>query len=298
MSLEITNLTKKFDTTFAVNNLSLSIPEGEIIGFLGSNGAGKTTTFRMILGLLTATSGEIKWDNQKVGDEMLNNVGYLPEERGLYPKLTVKEQIHYLGSLKGMIKKDLDIQLEYWLSKFEIEQYLKRPLEELSKGNQQKVQLITSIIHKPKLLILDEPFTGLDPVNVKIFKEAVIEAKNNGTAIVFSSHRMDHVEELCEKICILKEGKPISQGKIKEIKDDFSIKNLIISGDYNFKFLQSMPGVIKYEEYENEIRIQIENESYATRIYDDVIKLGFLRKFELKSPTLEEIFVSKVGEVT
>ena len=188
MVLKLENVTKKFGSFTAVDDVSISIPEKEMFGFLGANGAGKTTTFRMILGLLDPSSGTITWDNKPINYTTSHLIGYLPEERGLYPKLKVKEQIVYLARLRGMKKQDALKELDSWLTRFKISGYKDKKVEELSKGNQQKIQFIAAVIHKPQLLILDEPFSGLDPVNVELLKEAVLHLKENGTTIVFSSH--------------------------------------------------------------------------------------------------------------
>lgn len=236
MTLLIKNVSKRFGRHTAVNNLSLEIPENEMFGFLGGNGAGKTTTFRMILGLLDQTSGEITWNGEKIDYDKSSLIGYLPEERGLYPKLKVREQIIYLARLRGMGKRDALKDLEAWLERFKVPEYIDKKVEELSKGNQQKIQFISAVIHKPKLLILDEPFSGLDPINVELLRKAVVDLKNEGTSIVFSSHRMEHVEELCQHLCILHKGTPVVQGALREIKRSFGKKNLIIHADMSLDF--------------------------------------------------------------
>ncbi|QEY88689.1 ABC transporter, ATP-binding protein [Bacillus amyloliquefaciens] len=223
--LTIENVTKTFGSFTAVDNLNLQIPEREMFGLLGANGAGKTTTFRMILGLLSLTDGHITWKGQPVNYSISEKIGYLPEERGLYPKVKVSDQLVYLARLKGMGKKEAEKELMTWLERFGITDYKNKKVEELSKGNQQKIQFISAVLHKPELLILDEPFSGLDPVNVELLKEAVISLKNSGVSIVFSSHRMEHVEELCENLCILQKGKPVVQGNLKDIKRSFGKKN-------------------------------------------------------------------------
>ena len=193
MSLKLENVTKKFGQFTAVDDISIEIPEKEMFGFLGANGAGKTTTFRMILGLIDATKGNITWQGKPINYSVSGQIGYLPEERGLYPKLQVREQLVYLARLRGMDKQSALKELDNWLDRFKVPDYKTKKVEELSKGNQQKIQFISSILHKPKLLILDEPFSGLDPVNVELLKDAVVDLKNSGTSIVFSSHRMEHV---------------------------------------------------------------------------------------------------------
>ncbi|WP_313799189.1 ABC transporter ATP-binding protein [Cytobacillus sp.] len=295
MGLQLEHVTKRFGNFTAVDDLSISIPEKEMFGFLGANGAGKTTTFRMILGLIDPSEGKITWDGEKIDYSTSPLIGYLPEERGLYPKLKVKDQIVYLARLRGMHKQDVLKELEYWLSRFKVPEYAEKKVEELSKGNQQKIQFITAVIHKPKLLILDEPFSGLDPVNVEQLKDAVLELKNNGTTIVFSSHRMEHVEEMCEHLCIMHKGKPVVQGALKEIKRAFGRKNLVIHADFNLEFLKSYSGVTRSRQTAEGIHLQIEGEEIAEGILKEIVGKGFIRKFVLEEPSLNDIFIEKVG---
>ena len=295
MVLKLENVTKKFGSFTAVDDVSISIPEKEMFGFLGANGAGKTTTFRMILGLLDPSGGTITWDNKPINYTTSHLIGYLPEERGLYPKLKVKEQIVYLARLRGMQKQAALKELDSWLTRFKIPGYKDKKVEELSKGNQQKIQFITAVIHKPQLLILDEPFSGLDPVNVELLKEAVLHLKENGTTIVFSSHRMEHVEEMCEHLCIMHHGKPIVHGSLKEIKRSFGKKNLIIHADFNMDFLKSYSGVTKTKQTPEGTHLQIEGEYVAEKILNDIVGKGFVRKFVLEEPSLNDIFIEKVG---
>ncbi|WP_026692643.1 ABC transporter ATP-binding protein [Peribacillus kribbensis] len=295
MVLEIKNVSKEFGSFTAVNSLSFVIPENEMFGFLGGNGAGKTTTFRMILGLLEPTRGEIHWNGEKIDYSKSSKIGYLPEERGLYPKLKVKDQIVYLARLRGMDKAAALRELEYWLDRFKVPEYLNKKVEELSKGNQQKIQVIAAIIHKPELLILDEPFSGLDPVNVELLKDAVMELKAKGTTIVFSSHRMEHVEELCENLCIMHKGSPVVHGALKEIKRSFGKKNLSIHADFDLSFLKDFPGVVKAKPVTEGVILQITGEEAAEGILKDIVKKGFIRKFEIEEPSLNDIFIEKVG---
>lgn len=295
MTLLLKNVTKRFGKQIAVDHLSLEIPEKEIYGFLGGNGAGKTTTFRMILGLLDVTEGGIYWNDESIGYNKSHLIGYLPEERGLYPKLKVREQIVYLGRLRGMVKSEATDNLQWWLDRLEIPEYIDKKVEELSKGNQQKIQFISAIIHNPKLLILDEPFTGLDPINVEMLKEAVVELKGQGTSIVFSSHRMDHVEELCKHLCILNRGKQVVQGSLKEIKRSYGKKNLHIYADFSLTFLKNHPGVIQYKPFADGCELQIENADVSQSILAELQGRGFIRKFNLEEPNLNDIFIEKVG---
>lgn len=296
MALSIENISKRFGDNLAVNDLNINIPEGEIFGLLGGNGAGKTTTFRMILGLLTPTTGNVTYQGRKINYKMTDNIGYLPEERGLHPKLKVREQIQYLGKLKGMTGKEVDQQLDYWLEKFEVPENKDKKIEKLSKGNQQKIQVIAAIIHNPSLIILDEPFSGLDPINVEILKRSVIELKNNGATIIFSTHRMEHVEELCENVCILNKGRSVVAGNIDQIKSDFGQKEIVIEGEHDVTHLKESPGVLSFKQMRQRTIIKIEDESYAEPIYNEVIKLGYFKRFEVKEPSMNDIFIAKVGE--
>ncbi|WP_394233268.1 ABC transporter ATP-binding protein [Niallia oryzisoli] len=296
MVLQLHNVTKKFGNFTAVDQLSLTIPEKEMYGFLGANGAGKTTTFRMILGILNASSGSVTWDGKTIDYSTSPIIGYLPEERGLYPKLKVRDQMVYLARLRGMAKNDALRELDYWLSRFKVPEYADKKVEELSKGNQQKIQFIASVIHKPKLLILDEPFSGLDPVNVEQLKEAVLELKESGTTIVFSSHRMEHVEEMCEHLCILHKGKTVVQGSLRDIKRAYGKKNLVIHADFNLEELNTFPGVTDARMTPEGISLQITDEEVtAPRILESIYDKGFISKFVLEEPSLNDIFIEKVG---
>lgn len=295
MVLKLEHVTKRFGSFTAVDNLSITIPEKEMFGFLGANGAGKTTTFRMILGLLDASNGTITWDGKLINYSTSNIIGYLPEERGLYPKLKVKDQLVYLARLRGMNKQDAQAELNKWLTRFKVPEYVDKRVEELSKGNQQKIQFIAAVLHRPKLLILDEPFSGLDPVNVEQLKDAVLELKEQGTTIVFSSHRMEHVEEMCEHLCIMHRGQPVVHGSLKEIKRAFGKKNLIIHADFELGDFNGYPGVTKVRKTPEGVHLQIEGEYVAEKILKDIVGKGFIRRFVLEEPSLNDIFIEKVG---
>ena len=295
MSLSIDHVTKRFGQFNAVSDLTIQVPKGEMFGMLGANGAGKTTTFRMMLGLLEPSEGKITWDQKKIDYSRTSIIGYLPEERGLYPKLTVREQLLYLGRLKGMKKAEIISSMKDWLEKFKVPEYETKKIEELSKGNQQKIQFIAAVLHRPELIILDEPFSGLDPLNVDLLKKAVNDLKNEGATIVFSSHRMEHVEELCEHLCIMHKGSPVVHGKLKEIKQDFGKKNVVIRADYSLDFLKDQPGVTKYESNPNGARIQVEGMEIAKTLFALITEKGFVERFEVEEPSLHDIFVEKVG---
>ncbi|MGF6951563.1 ABC-2 type transport system ATP-binding protein [Neobacillus sp. B4I6] len=296
MGLILEHVTKRFGDFAAVDDLSLEIPEKEMFGFLGANGAGKTTTFRMILGLLDSSGGKITWDGKPINYSSSHLVGYLPEERGMYPKLKVRDQIVYLARLRGMQKTEALTELRSWLERFKIQEYENKKVEELSKGNQQKIQFIAAVVHKPKLLILDEPFSGLDPVNVEMLKESVLSLKESGATIVFSSHRMEHVEEMCEHLCILHKGSPVVHGSLKEIKRSFGKKNLVIHADFSLDSLKSYPGVVKSKPTMEGIHLQIEGEDIAEKILKEIVNQGLIRKFALEEPSLNDIFIEKVGD--
>ncbi|KKI90783.1 sodium ABC transporter ATP-binding protein [Bacillus sp. SA1-12] len=295
MGLYIDHVTKRFGSHTAVDQLSLAIPEREIFGFLGANGAGKTTTFRMALGLLTPSEGSITWNGKKISYEESDQIGYLPEERGLYPKLKVKDQLIYLGRLKGMSKNEALTEMERWLERFKVPDYANKKVEELSKGNQQKIQFIAAVLHKPKLLILDEPFSGLDPVNVELLKKSVVELKESGTSIVFASHRMEHVEELCQHLCIMHHGKPVVHGSLREIKRSFGKKNVFVQGDFDMGFLKETTGVTKFKKTSEGAELQVEHKEISQHIFQKLQNKGFVRKFALEEPSLHDIFVEKVG---
>ncbi len=295
--LEVNNVTKYYGHNLAVDNLSFKVNDGEIFGLLGVNGAGKTTTFRMIIGLLEMNEGTIKLDGKNINYDNTNQIGFLTEERSLLTKLTVKEQAIMYGILKGMRKKDILKKLDYWLERFHIKEYKERKIKELSKGNQQKIQFITAIINDPKLLILDEPFTGLDPINVEEFVKVMKEFKEKGSIIIFSSHRMEHVEMFCDNLLILVKGKSVLQGSIKEIKKEYRKKNIHIIGNVNIEDLQKTKGVLEVEKNALEIIVKIASEEYIDNVFD-VVKNGCdITKFMVEDPSLNEIFLNKVGEV-
>lgn len=296
MTLEIKSVTKRFGDFTAVDNLNITIGEGKMYGLLGANGAGKTTTFRMILGLLTPNEGAIGWHGKTISYATSSQIGYLPEERGLYPKMKVEDQLIFLGKLRGMNVADAKQQITYWLDRFDIPQYRKKKVEELSKGNQQKIQVIASLLHKPKLLILDEPFSGLDPVNVEMLKSAILDFRNDGATILFSSHRMDHVEELCEELSIMTHGQQIVQGSLRDVKRGFGKQNVRIKSDFDLTELGQVPGVSHMTKSVEGAIFQIEQEAVANELLTRALHYGPIRHFEIEEPSLHDIFVAKVGK--
>ena len=294
--LTVKNVTKKYGSLVAVNNLSFEVEDGCIFGLLGLNGAGKTTTFRMILGLIDDNDGEILIDGKHIDYEISDKIGFLTEERSLLTKLTVLEQAIYYGVLKSMKEDDIEKKLDYWLERFGISEYKNQKIKELSKGNQQKIQFITAIINEPKLLILDEPFSGLDPINVELFKQVIMEMKNKGTSIIFSSHRMEHVELFCEKLLILVKGKSVLQGKLSDIKKNYKKKNLIVKGDIDVNELKQAKGVEKISKEKDEYIISITDDSYVSSLFKKIAKYDNILKFSVEDPSLNEIFISIVGD--
>ncbi len=292
--LKVENVTKYYGTNLAVDHLSFTVDDGEIFGLLGSNGAGKTTTFRMIMGLLDATSGKITLDGKKIDYSVTDKIGFVTEERSLLTKMTVKEQIIYYGRLKGLSEKEILKRLDDWLERFQIKEYKNRKIKELSKGNQQKIQFIAAVINEPKLLILDEPFTGLDPINVKLLKEAIYSLQKKGCSIIFSSHQMEHIEQFCEKLVILVKGKTVLEGYLKDIKESYQKKNIFIRGDVPAKELESINGVLSVEKKLNEFEVKIENNKIVEQVFKKIAHHN-ITKFVVEEASLNEIFIAKVG---
>ena len=294
--LKVENVTKYYGDFKAVDNLSFEVKPGEIFGLLGVNGAGKTTTFRMIMGLLDITEGNITLDGKKIDYSVTDKIGFLTEERSLLTKLTVKEQAIYYGVLKGMKEEQIIKRLKELLEKFEIPEYLDKKIKELSKGNQQKVQFITAIINNPKLLILDEPFSGLDPFNVELFKKEIVEMSKAGSMIIFSSHRMEHVELFCKKLVVLMNGKSVLAGELKKIKQQYRKKNILIKGEIEPDKIKKIKGVVSVINKADEYEVKIESEDIVEDVFKYVSKCNNITKFSVEEPSLNEIFVAKVGE--
>lgn len=293
--LKLENVTKYYGDFLAVDNLSFEVKPGEIFGLLGVNGAGKTTTFRMIMGLLDPTKGKITLDGKKIDYDVTDNIGFLTEERSLLVKLTVKEQCLYYGTLKGMNESKINERMNYLLEKFGISEYKNKKIKELSKGNQQKIQFITAIINEPKLLILDEPFSGLDPFNVELFKNEIVEMSKKGSMIIFSSHRMEHVELFCKKIVILLKGKTVLEGELNKIKKAYKKKNIFIKGNIDPDEIRKIKGVNEVNKEASLYEVKISDDSVVDDVFKAINKCS-ITKFEVAEPSLNEIFVEKVGE--
>ncbi|WP_214785943.1 ABC transporter ATP-binding protein [Exiguobacterium sp. s183] len=293
MALQIERVTKEFGDFTAVDDLTFRVPQGEMFGLLGANGAGKTTTFRMILDILKPTDGSITWNDKAVDHRI---VGYLPEERGLYPKSQVREQLVFLASLKGMRSSDAKRAVKSWLERLEIPQYETMRVEQLSKGNQQKIQLVAALLHNPELVILDEPFSGLDPVNVEILKREVLALRDAGTTIVFSSHRMEHVEELCQHVGILKGGRAVVSGDVPSIKSRYAEPALFIETD-QIQVLESLPIIETIEPYKSGHLVRLHSFDDSDVVLSTLVRHQANVKTFMRQPvSLNDIFIKEVGQ--
>lgn len=294
--LKVSNISKSYGEFLALDNLSFTVKPGEIFGLLGVNGAGKTTTFRIIMGLLDADQGEVTLNGKKIDYSVTDRIGFLTEERSLLTKLTVKEQCLFYGTLKGMSKEKIISRMDELLERFQVPEYRERKIKELSKGNQQKIQFITAILNEPELLILDEPFAGLDPINVELFRKEIIKMAENGSMIIFSTHRMEHVELFCKKIVVLLRGESVLEGYLSDIKEKYRKKNIFVKGDINTEKIKKIDGVLGVIEKSDEFEIKINDSEVVTKVFAEIKKSKDIAKFIVEEPSLNEIFVSKVGE--
>ncbi len=296
--LEIKNLKKTFGELTAVDDVSFTIPDGQILGMIGQNGAGKTTTFRLILNFLTADSGEVLWNGRPLQKTDYDVIGYLPEERGLYPKVSIEDQIIYFAQLRGKSKKEIKPQIDKWMEKFQVKGKKTDKIKSLSKGNQQKVQLIATLIHQPKLVILDEPFSGLDPVNAELLEAGIKELKEQGACVIFSSHNMNNVEEICDNLIMLKNGKMVLDGTAREIRERYGRKKLFLETPVSIDELRMLPGVIKAETTKEGLKVlDLEHPEDGKAIFEKVTQNGYITTFSQQPPTIEEIFKMKAGEI-
>ena len=297
MGLELKDVCKVFGDKEAVHKINLKLDKPGVYGLLGTNGAGKTTTIRMILGIIKKTSGTVTWNGKEVVRENVN-FGYLPEERGVYPKTKVYDQLLYFAKLKGMKKEEASKAIDYWLKRLEVEEYRNMLADKLSKGNQQKIQFITAILHDPELVVLDEPFSGLDPINTEILKGVMKELISKDKYIIMSSHQMASVEEFCTDITILNRGKTVLQGNLPKIKNSYKSDKIEISTEEPIEDFIAKSGLEILEKREEDYILKITSEEQGHEILRKLMDQNVgIRKFEMKKPSLNEIFIEKVGDV-
>ena len=293
--IELRHVSRDFNNKTAVDDLNFKLSPGETLGIIGQNGAGKSTTFRIIMGFIAPSKGQILVDNKLIDEKVRRNFGFMPEERGLYQNETIINQMTYFGELHGMSHIDLRINLKKWMKKLAVVDDFNDKIKDLSKGNAQKVQLIAVLMFESKLIILDEPFSGLDPVNAELLNNAILELKRKGSMIVFSSHSMDNVEKVSDKILMLKHGKTVLNGGIKDIYKDFIREYLTINGIKNIDFFKKYNGVSDIQQMKNgNIKMKLVNEQVGKVIFRDIVKeYGYIPLFNQSYPSLEEIFKRK-----
>ena len=293
--IELKHVSRNFNNTVAVDDLNFKLSSGETLGIIGQNGAGKSTTFRMIMGFIAPSKGQILVDGKLVNEKIRNSFGFMPKERGLYQNETIINQMTYFGELHGMNHLDLRMNLRKWMKKLDVVSDFNDKIKDLSKGNAQKVQLIAVLMFEPKLIILDEPFSGLDPVNAELLNNAILELKRKGSMIVFSSHSMNNVEKVSDKILMLKHGKTVLNGEIKDIYKDFIREYLTINGIENIDFFKKYNGVSDIQQMKNgNIKMKLVNEQMGRVIFRDIVKeYGYIPLFNQSYPSLEEIFKRK-----
>ena len=301
--LSAKNITKRFGNYAALDDVSIEVPAGSIFGLLGPNGAGKTTLIRIINQITAPDSGNILFEDRLLSPEHVREIGYLPEERGLYRKMGVGEQVIYLARLKGLSKKEANAKVREWFSRFGMEGWWKKKVEELSKGMQQKVQFIVTVLHEPRLLILDEPFSGFDPINAQLIKDEILRLKKNGATIILSTHNMGSVEELCDNIALINKGKKVLDGNVKEIRRAYASRTYDIAFKGNMiAFSNAMwtgAELIEKSEGENGLhhaRVRLLGNSSPNMILENVIRAGEVHAFNEVLPTMNDIFIMKVKE--
>ena len=291
MYLRLENIRKAFDTKVAVDNLSLEVPRGSICGIIGPNGAGKTTTIRMVMNITVPDSGRILLDGHQVGGDFRNRVGYMPEERGLYKKMTCEQVITYMAELKSYPKAKITPKIGLWLDRMELGEYRQRKVEELSKGMQQKLQFITTVLHEPEILILDELFSGLDPLNMELIKTVILDLKRHGTTILFSTHVMEQAEKLCDHICMISHGKKVLDGSLGEVKSRFGKNAIQLEIDGDGAFVRSLPGVREVTDFNRYLELTLADGADPDAILKGVLQRVRVRRFAIVEPSLYDIFI-------
>ena len=293
--IQIENVSKNFGEFKAVDNVSFNIEKGSVYGLLGPNGAGKTTTIRMVMDIIAPDSGKIIFSGNQQSGDFADQIGYLPEERGLYRKMKVKDVILFMAELRGMGRTDAFNEIDRWLQKMDLVEWQNKKIEELSKGMVQKIQFITTVIHKPELIILDEPFSGLDPINMTLLKDLMLELNVEGATIIFSTHIMEQAEKLCEKICLINAGKIVVEGDLKEIKKSFGRSSVEIEYSGNVDLIKNSRFVERCNDFGRYVEVKLRApEHYSTLLQELVEASVDITRFELMEPTLHEIFVQSV----
>jgi ABC-2 type transport system ATP-binding protein len=295
-ALEIENVTKSFGDFYAVKNLSFNIPEGTIYSLLGPNGAGKTTTIRMVMNIIIPDDGSVKILDKKMDENMKKRVGYLPEERGLYPKMKVGELLLFLAELKGLHGQDARTKIDRWLKRLDLAEWKFKKAEELSRGMQQKIQFIATVIHQPDLIILDEPFGGLDPVNTKLLKDIMLEMKKQGNTIIFSTHRMEQVEMISDNICLINKAEKVLEGNLNWIKQQYGKNTIVLDYIGDASFIKDIPEVEKIDDYGKFMEIKLKEQTDSQELLKRLVDKLTINKFEVREPSLNAIFIDKVGE--
>lgn len=294
--LAIQELSKRFGDLQALQKISFSVQKGEIMGLIGQNGAGKSTTFHSILNFIHY-EGQISWDDHTIDERVFNQIGYLPEERSLMPKMTVEQQILYLARLKGQSARKIKPEIDRWMARFEVKGKRSDKIKSLSKGNQQKVQLICTLIHRPSLIILDEPFSGLDPVNEDLLKQAILDAKHQGAAIIFSSHDMGNVESVCDQLVMLRKGQMVLNGEIRALRDQFGKNEIFVTTDWRPGDLAQLPHVTTVVNLSaNRYLLRVDDPAAGPLIFQRLSNGEYLEEFSQQPPTLDEIFRLKAGD--
>jgi ABC-2 type transport system ATP-binding protein len=294
--LSVKDLVKDFGEKRAVDHFSLQLKKGEILGLLGPNGAGKTTTIRMIMNIIAPDSGEIEVLGQRFSEKLKDRIGYLPEERGLYRKLKVSETLQFFGELKGMKSRDIKARGAELLEKFDLGNYYDKKMEELSKGMAQKLQFITTIIHSPELLILDEPFSGLDPVNIELVKDIILEKKREGISIIFSTHLMEYAEKIVDTVCMINRGQKVLDGPLRDVKAKYGTRFIKVAYDGDPRFLDGLDYVKGYKDYGNEMEIELTDLKYKDPLLKQLVDQVSVNRFGVMEPSLNSIFIRKAGE--
>jgi ABC-2 type transport system ATP-binding protein len=292
--VELAGVTKAYESKVAVRDLSLSIEAGQMFGLLGPNGAGKTSSIRMMMGITMPDSGKVNLFGKPFERASLGRVGYLPEERGLYKKMKVQEQLVFFGRLHGLTATDAQKRAVDWAKRLEIDEALPKKTEELSKGMQQKIQFIGSLLHDPGLIVMDEPFSGLDPVNAKLLEQTLLELKDEGRAIVFSTHRMDQVEKLCDSICLINKGEAVLSGRVREIKSRYERNHIIVEFEGSADFLDSSE-IAESNNFSGHAEIKLKPHGDAQKLLREASAAARVYRFEMVEPSLEEIFIQTVG---